>query len=316
MEGVKVTFSPDSDGGLFALRGRLDIEVPGADVNATQKVFDTLDSLSVDATRATEDSRELLYWRRYAEHIGDGAKVEASIAGLDDAAALEAVRAHFKKKLKRQYDSPELQKQIAGVRQAFGHSRAHQYRVDLDGTAAWEDFRRDHRLHHRLYGGVVNDLEAILKGGGQTATTTEKLRRGIIPRGMSPEADLGTGGASYFFTRIKTATDALRNEGLVWKADALRRLDAISYDSDNYGRVDSKDFIRKRRKNNVAGWKRAAKENLNETIFKDGLSLFDDLDAIVVSSTQQRDQVLAILRREVGAFWPDGRKIDELVRVL
>ena len=33
-------------------------------------------------------------------------------------------------------------------------------------------------------------------------STVEKMRIGIPPGGMSPEADMDSGGASYFFTRI------------------------------------------------------------------------------------------------------------------
>ncbi len=157
-------------------------------------------------------------------------------------------------------------------------------------------------------------VRAILNSGGQMAPTTDKLRRGFKPGGMSPESDMNTGGAAYFFTRIQRRDTAHARPGIVWRAGLLGRLDAISYDHDAYGRV-ANNYAAKRRKTGVEEWRETARSGSNETIFKNSLSIFDAVDRIVASSSSEREEVLRVLREARITAWPDGRPIEDVVTV-
>ena len=101
--------------------------------------------------------------------------------------------------------------------------------------------------------------------------------------------------------------------GLYWKVDHLKRLDAISYDSDLYGRVYG-DSVIVNRKSTINDFKNISSMSGNETIFKDGLSLFDKLDKILVPP-HEREAVIEAFRRHGYAVLPDGRPIEEVVRL-
>ncbi|MBV9083982.1 MAG: hypothetical protein JOZ62_14990 [Acidobacteriaceae bacterium] len=53
----------------------------------------------------------------------------------------------------------------------------------------------------------------------------------------------------------------------------------------------------------------------NETIFKYEMNLLDHIDKIVVSSESKRKDVIAAFKRHNVGSLPDGRKIEDVVRV-
>ncbi|PSQ91617.1 MAG: hypothetical protein BRD57_04115, partial [Proteobacteria bacterium SW_6_67_9] len=125
-----------------------------------------------------------------------------------------------------------------------------------------------------------------------------------------------SGGASYFFTRIKGRQSKAR--GFFWKADHLKRLDAISYQNDLFGRVvdphGNTNFVQKNRRVGPAEWRDAAKSKDNETILKGGLSLFDKLDRIQTGGAEEREKVLQAFRDAGYTEFPDGRALEDVVR--
>lgn len=313
IDGIMVRYWPDTSDTLTALRGRLEIVSAGSDEAAAAKVFATLDKLGINSTRSTALDQEELYLTQIAYHAkAKWEEFKPLQAIASQAERVEAMRAHVAKalKVKKLADLPGYRP--AGQLQAFDQGYVHRYRPDLAGTE-WEQFQESYRLHHSITNGTMLDnLKLILNSGGQMAPTTDKLRRGIRPGGMSPTQDLSTGGASYFFTRIKTAADARQQQGLVWKSRLVARLDAISYDSDKYGRTDSEAFVLQNRKTGISQWKNAAKHGGNETILKNSLSLFDDVDVIVVSRSEQAAAIK--LFRDAGfKTWPDGRPLEEVI---
>jgi len=102
---------------------------------------------------------------------------------------------------------------------------------------------------------------------------------------------------------------------VVWKPSHLRRLDAISYDGDRYGQVSGDGYVLSHRKSSPEKVIEAARNSSNETIFKNGLSLFDDLEAIFTANQQARQKVIELLRRHKIERWPDGRSLEEVVKV-
>ena len=150
------------------------------------------------------------------------------------------------------------------------------------------------------------------------ASTTEKLRRGVPISGASPNRDLATGGASYNFTRLEKWGDARRRRGIVFKPSVLKRMDAITYDYDYYGRTlsdEGANFVLQQR---LTSWKGMAsvtvKEN-NETIFKNSLSIFEDVDYINVMTESQKEELIQVFTEAGYKKWPDGRELDEVIIV-
>ena len=127
---------------------------------------------------------------------------------------------------------------------------------------------------------------------------------GRIP--AEQNADIDTGGASYLFTRIKKADSS--TSGFYFKIGRLSRQDAISYESDKFGRISAL----RTRGTDINTYKKFAKGRSNETLFKEGFSL-DDLDFIRVHDTKERDEVIAVFKAHGITALPDGRPIEDIV---
>jgi len=314
IDGATVRYWRSSSDVPVALQGRVEIDVPGNDPAAAQKVLDTIDRLGVDSARPSLDDQELLYLRQIANHAHKQREFEAiMVKQADRAAMLAAAREWFVRHagvnkiedLGAAYDP-------FGKRQAFDQSYPHRYRPDIRGPE-WERFERDYRLIHAITGQSLADaIRNIMNSGGQMASTTDKARRGILLSGLSPGKDIRTGGASYFFTRLRTKATAAQEVGVIWKSRLVLRLDTVSIDHDIYGEVAKFD---RERLTGVDGWRAASKGPDNETIFKHSLSLFDDMEAIQTSNASEREEVLQVLRDQKIERWPDGRSIEEVVRV-
>ncbi len=316
VDGVRVRYWPDDEKVPFALRNTMEIAAGGQDLEAVKRTYAALGKLGVPQDRSSALDREELYLHQIAYHRRDGYDAfKAAAAGAGDQA--ERVR-----KMRTQLSvmiGTDITKLPGynpdGRYQAFGHGSKYTFRPDLQGKE-WDEFRKGYRVHHKITNGdMESTIEQVLNSGGQMAPTTDKLRRGIRMGGMSPEADLGTGGASYFFTRIKKAAGAAK-AGLVWDAKVVARLDAISYMDDKFGKVDDGEAgVQSRRRTGISEWRGCAPYSANETIFKNGLSLFDDLVSINCSSAAEKARVLATFRSHGYDRWPDGRSLDEVVKV-
>ena len=313
VEGVRVRYWP-TQGNPFAIQGQLELMAAGDDVHAAVRTVNALERLGVDAVRATDLDREELYLLQIVNHMGLTPREISPIRRLKSPdRRIERLKDLIRTHADVEVDQlPNYRPQ--GTLQAFEHGRRHAYRPDLEGPE-WERFQREYRLVHHLHESLPDALDKILNSGGQMAPTVDKLRRGIRPSGMSPQEDLRTGGASYFFTRIRQREAAKGTEGFVWKSRLVGRLDAISYNHDAYGKVIG-NYTARNRKTGIPAWQQTARQGGNETIFKNSLSLFDDLDSIRVKDERRRRQVLDVLRRHGLTEWPDGRSLDEVVKVI
>ena len=70
--------------------------------------------------------------------------------------------------------------------------------------------------------------------------------------------------------------------------------------------------LRTGRFNIVSQLKQAANSSGNETIFKDSLSLFDDLDHI--KAGKDRKAVIQLFKDAGYNQWPDGRSLEEVIK--
>src|SRR5690606_35601200 len=102
----------------------------------------------------------------------------------------------------------------------------------------------NYHLTHRSSVPMDELVDALLNSGGELTPTVGRIRKGVsLKVGMSPNADLESGGASYFFTRVK-AKKVPSEPLLTFKIDRLARQDVVAYQSDEFGSVD-KFMIRK-----------------------------------------------------------------------
>jgi len=315
-DGRRVLYFPSSNRST-AIRNRLIIETPGDDTSAAEKTIQALDELGVNGARATDLDGEELYLTQIARHRRDGFdQFIAETEGIEDQAERVAAMQRWLSGQVGQDITKMPNYRPQGDHEAFGHGLVRRERPDLD-TPEFRQFARQHRLYHEnTRGDLASALDNVLKSGGKMSPNTDRLRRGIPHGGMSPDQDMETGGASYFFTRIKKRQSS--SPGFYWKADHLKRLDSISYSGDEFGRVVDRDgqgdFVQKNRQVGTEEWQGAAKRPTNETIFKGGLSLFDGLDRIQTSSASERERVLQVLRDNGFNEWPDGRALEEVVK--
>ena len=192
----------------------------------------------------------------------------------------------------------------------------HQMRFDITDEMLERELKGYGLYHNVTDNGDVEDLvKTVLENNGNMVSTVEKIRIGVKPGGMSPVSDMGTGGASYFFTRVrKLPTGGGRGStGLYFKKRLLRRMDAITYDHDAFGKVVD-DYVRRKRLASIEDYKRLASGGRSdETIFKYTVSLVDEIDVIKTSGAAQRAKVIELFKKKGFSKLPDGRKIEEVV---
>ena len=210
----------------------------------------------------------------------------------------------------------------AGQRQAFDHGRVNKYRPDLNGPE-WDQFDKDHVLYNNpLYlskdGGGIDDqgmldsMLSVINGGGQISSLADRARRGVVINGSSVSSDFSTGGGSYVFTRIKKKSKMKNQPGIYWKAKEIKRMDAITYGSDNFGKVNDNN-VDISRQTTIEQFTRNGSAGSDETIFKNGLSYFDNIERFVFPSQAGRDKAIKELTALGYEIWPDGRNIKDVI---
>lgn len=320
---------PDDLSVPFALRGIVEISVPGrGGLAAIEQASKAAETLGVPIATANPARRELTYLARNLNVLHKNLTPEKrtawqAIAGdesIPEPDRVQRLRAFVKDDLGiRTAPAPEM---ADGKENAFGFGWRHWERFDIPREKV-EASMADYTLHHNLAGDLPDVLDSWLNGGGQITPTVERLRVGVpISTGMSPSTDLGTGGANYFFTRIKTKDAAAKASGLTFKVGNLARLDAVSYDGDKYGDVRPQGENthisgdpREARGITPTEWKRNATRPSNETLFKNGFHLLEDVETINCDSKAERLRVLAIFKSHGYETLPDGRDLSAVVRV-
>jgi hypothetical protein len=325
-DGTKVTyFPPDRSKVDYAFQGVMQIDAPGKSISSTSRIFEALQETGVEAVRSSELDRRHLYLNAFArlrlvrqERAADYDKFR-SITDKGEQGIKEKI-ALLKKTTGVDVEASEGWRRAEGVHQAFGHGRAYQLRPDLD-TPEFDAFEKSYTVFHNPSnlgedGGynVFEKLKPVLEGGGIMASLTDRMRRGIPLTGASVDADLRTGGGNYVFTRIFSKRKKL-GAGVFWKPRVLKRMDAITYGYDHFGDTTPGFLERNREGATVQSFKDEAMKAKNETIFKAGLSLFDDLDKIVLKTTEEVDDAIKWMQGKGYSTWPDGRKLSEVILV-
>jgi hypothetical protein len=170
-------------------------------------------------------------------------------------------------------------------------------------------------LDHQLYVDPVAFFNITAPSARGLVATETKTRIGIPIGGLSPEADMGTGGAQGVFMRLfEESTNPLQAGHI--RIDIARFLDMDNYifDEDRYGENTPTAF-RNWHETDVskANLRRIANRSGNETITPFAVT-YDLFREVAVGSASQRDQILDILRTNgITHFGPV--RIEDAVKV-
>lgn len=325
----EIEFVPHSNSTQSRVAGRslenqLVIRVTGQEKVDVESLFEELDKLGIRSSRSTELDQKYLYYKELAyldkkdwKKFGDN----TSFNTLPVADQVEQMEAYFLDKFNMSPD--ETVNMAYGRDQIFMQGMHYRERPDLQGPE-WDSFSADYKLIHDQQGGgsFSELLEKMLDNGGRWAPTNDRMRMGIPlgNAGMSPDTDIRSGGANYFFYRIYDNENAIKGGSskarLVMNTNPLRRTDTISYPGDKYGQVSDTNFIQSNRATTIDEYKKLAGygSQTNETIVKGGQSLFDpDLQYIILSQ-QEIERAKKVLIDHGFNMWPDGRAFDDVMK--
>jgi SPP1 gp7 family putative phage head morphogenesis protein len=322
MGDIKARYFPsgsDNYDHAFALMGQLELRMDGTATAETMKALqDGFGKLGIDVTPPSDEYRQAMYLQKNVYFLNKSQPLPASIeAAMKDVALSDADRLKQIETFAKNAFGIEIKpgdERWKGEVAPNGDGYRHFIRADITPDQLQQQMP-GYVLAHSSSTPMPKLIDAFLKSGGDITPTTERLRKGISIRktgGQSPDPDLGTGGASYLFTRIRK-TNTVMGGVLYFDAGHLGRLDAYSYAHDVYGNVKNPSTMANRAVL-VPEYQSYASGGGNETIFKNGFSIFD-LKAIGVSSAQQRDDVLDVFRKYKITKFPDGRPIEEVVKL-
>lgn len=332
-DGVEGIYRPWIKENYYAHQGQLEIRVmSNCTPEAADKLLTKLERLGIDASFASPDDAELMYLAKQA-HILKEDETPAwkkMMQRLDREKAspserVQALRSYWSDKLGVEdvtklpgYDPEGKYEMMASNwKQKLNAGWRCQMRFDISEEQIGRELK-GFGLHHHLTNrrNLPDVLDEVLEDNGAMVSTVEKLRIGVPVGGMSPSADMESGGASYFFTRIRklpTAPGGNREAGFYFKPTLLRRMDAITYDCDKFGRVTD-DHVPRYRRSNLSEFKQvASKGRADETIFKNQVTLLDNIDLVAVSSDAEQKRVLDVFRKHGINLLPDGRRVEDVV---
>lgn len=299
----------------LALHGNVEIRAKGAvSPETVARVNEIIRLLGIDNTPPSKEYLELAYLRRNIALIKKGSDPQFETIFFGDgtdAEKLAKARDYFEKTYKIKLpDKWGSNYNPEGSINSQGNGWRNWQRLDYPRDEI-EKAMAGYALRHTSgadYGALI---DAILKSGGEFTPTTARLRKGIslsTTGGKSPEADITTGGANYFFTRLRASTD--KSAGIFFKIGTMSRADTVTYDDDYFGRIS---FLAKRI-NDPAQWKQiAAAQGWDETSFKNGLNLLDDVDFIRARDAGERGRILQAFLDAGITRLTDGRLVQDIV---
>lgn len=321
MDGVELSVAPWSKSVSYAHRGVATIRIPGvATPEQMQKAIALLKEIGIDAAPTPPETNELLYLRKGLLLADpDGAWKALADSDKPDQAKVADIKTYVRTTLGQDLDkSPDYKPE--GQANTWGDGWRTWNRWDLPPSRIEKELP-GYGLIHSSGGSLPEFVNSILDGGGQVTSTMERMRVGVSVRsGMSPDMDQETGGANYFFTRIATPGMVAGHKGLVFKAGLLSRADAFSFNGDRFGDVrppGENTHVadpRQARGRTIADFRSQASRPSNETIFKNGLSLLDDVQQINTKSEKERQLLLDVFARYGITVLPDGRKVADIIQ--
>lgn len=319
VDNCRVRYWPDVENIALANRGKVEIVTVGDGKQDIQRIVNVIEKLKVNAARATALDAEELYIRQIVYSMGPpNAPLYADFLKGSGEIADQEKRVQWMRDFMNKVAGKDVTKSPTynpmGEYEAFQNGRFFTYRPDLEG-AEWNKFKKDYRIYHYDTSGraLSDTVDSILNSGGCMAPSADKVRRGFSWGGMSPVPDMASGGGSFFFTRIRKTQNVYRSTGFVWRADILARTDAWSYPDDFFGNM-VEDWMTRQRGCSIEKWKQYAGNTKNETVFKNSLSFFDHMEAIVAPDALQREKIIEIFKKH-GYNDVNGVKLEDFVKV-
>ncbi len=334
-DGVTGIYRPWEGSNYYAHQGVLELRISDrCTVQTVENLLGSLKQLGINASLATAEDAEIMFLSKMAYILKEDKspqwkgllkKLESGHASQSE--RVQALRDYWATELGVDdvtkipgYD-PEGRFSLMHSTWKQGKQAGYRLQERFDITDEMlEREMKDYYLYHnitstrgRTIGGLIDD---VLSDNGAMVSTMEKMRSGIPVGGMSPESDMATGGANYFFTRIRYVKPGQSaNNGLYFKKNLLRRMDAITYNSDKFGRVTG-NTVRNNRLSKIEDWKTIAKRrSSDETIFKNNVTLLDNIDMIVTSSENERRAVIQAFKKHGITRLPDGSPVSSIVQV-
>jgi hypothetical protein len=302
-----------------------------------QQALNNLEALGLDDGPATAQDTELVY----LHHQAHAAKLEDDVSytlavtnkitpTMSVAEQIDVHLAYWNKRMGvadvrqlPQYDPmPKFDKVYRPVgangyeaeEGGWGHfTRFDMTKADIDkAMPGWG-------LSHRTKAGAEGFLKLILDSNGQMMNTEERVRNGVYLQGDgdSSSRDMGTGGASYLFTRIQRPAHFGRHDyggrpHFVFSTDLLLRTDNIAYDSDKFGKSDP---VNKRQRGvTTDDWKRHESSSGNEVVIKNGFAVLEYVIQIRAGSNAERGRIISLLKSR-GISEIRGKPVEDIVVV-
>ena len=335
-DGYTAMYVQHGDSNCYSKMGRLQITKKGwnGDPDEIEAGLAKLKMLGVESELATRDDMELLAFHKQA----DAMKLENDQAyqrqlakikpGMTVAEQLKVMREYWEARFRQNPDvlarmkpgATELQPKFQPV-----WNPATQLKGELEGHKPhWERFDMtdddvrngmpDMGLTHSFSGGdSVDFFERALKSNMYLAPTEERARAGIQgAHGMSESSDMGTGGADYFFTRIKATANQKSYGNIVLDVALLRRCSTITYDRDTYGASDPGH--KAGREVDIASWKDCARRTSDETCIKNGFPILPYLQKVFVRSAAEKKRLIEMFTK-AGITKVGGKTLAQLISV-
>ena len=325
-EGVVLDFVPSSgDTGGNAWGGRVSVTVEGP---VTQETIDkaraVMKTLGVDIAPPTPAQEEALYIHKTIYLRGEHTKPSYSKIWNDKTITPEEKVTKLKAWVHKEIgiklpDVPTEDYNPAGTAMdRYGNGARVWDRWDTPRAVAraeLDTYRLTHTtesLYNSPRGAVGRLVPRLLDSGGELTSTMSRVRKGVaIYNKSSAEADMGTGGADYIFTRLQTEAHSRQIAGLMFKPEVAARVDGIHYKGDRFGNIEN---LYERSKN-LAESKGFANNDSNEFIFKHGLSIIDDILEIRVHDEAEKRVVVEAYKAAGFERLPDGRLVADIVTV-
>ena len=330
-DGMHAVYRPWNGENHFAQRGEFELRF--ADKPTAKSIdhaMEVMEQLGIPAHVASPEEMELLYLHKQAylslEHKESAycqLLADLDARGADTSNRVGTLRAYWGSKLGVADVTKLPGYDPSGVYQLgfLDRNKLAGYRQQLRFDLSDDDIRRQldgFALKHHVTNSndIASLVDTMLSNNGAMVSTVEKMRVGVQVGGMSPVEDMNTGGASYCFTRIAKhpRRDTSASEGFYFKMQMIRRMDAISYDHDAYGKVIG-GYVEEHRQSTVSAWKNICSRSGNETIFKNSVTLLDNIDVIVVKNTQRKQALLEVFRKHGISTLPDGRTVEQIIVV-
>ena len=318
VEGATVRYAPGVDNVELSWRNYVQIEIDGVGVRSTESAFNVLEALGINSQRPAEIDRLELYVNKiYAirrlrndELRQKWVKIKGTREEQVQArTTLLSEDAGFDITKSKRWDP-------YGKRQAFDAGRTLTLRPDLSDA----DVAKLGKLI--LYQNPVSyaqdaghkmreTMELILNSGGQMATQTDRIRRGLPIGGSSSDSDIATGGGSFVYSRLRSRRKD-KTAGVYYHPSTALRSDAFSYADDEFGNV-SEQLQQSARAKSVDELIEYSKKTLNETNFKGSLSFFDNVERWVLPTANDAQLLKSHMQSLGYATFPDGRSLDDVI---